>query len=75
MDQNESKTTCITEVVDGRDIETFSVHKNPDGTYEVRAGMVPRHTSCTPEDVMRALSNYLQSLVFELDRLKYPDGF
>ena len=65
----------IIEIVDGRDLEAFSVQKNKDGSYDVLASGVPRHTACTPEDVMRALGNYLQSLLFENERLKYKGEF
>jgi len=74
---NEPPETCpkIIEVVDSRDLEAFSVQKNKDSSYDVLASGVPRHTGCTPEDVMRALGNYLQSLLFENEHLKYKGEF
>ena len=60
----------IAEIVDGRDLEQYSVRKRDDGVYEVLQAGVVRHTPCSAEDAIRALSHYMQSLVFENERLK-----
>lgn len=65
----------ITEIVDGRDLEQYSVRQRDDGTYEVWAKGEARHHPCTAEDVIRALSHYMQSLVFENERLKGYNEF
>jgi len=63
----------IAEVVDSRDLTQYSVHKRDDGMYEVLENGVVRHSPCSAEDVIRALSHYLQSVVFENERLKGYD--
>ena len=60
----------IAEVVDGHDLTQYSVQKRDDGMYEVLESGVVRHSPCSAEDVIRALSHYLQSVVFENERLK-----
>ena len=64
----------IVEVVDGDDRAVYCVVKTDDGVYHVIADGVSRHTPCSADDAMRALANYLQSAVFELHRIKYPEG-
>jgi hypothetical protein len=68
-------TKVIAEIVDGRDLEQYSVRKRDDGTYEVWEGGTLRHSPCSAEDAIRALSHYMQSLVFENDRLKGYEDF
>lgn len=60
----------ITEIVGNDDLEIYSVHKRDDGTYEVRSRSQVRHAPCSAEDVIRALSHYLQSAIFENEKLK-----
>lgn len=63
-------SNVISEIVDSRDLEQFSVRKREDGVYEVWAGNVLRHSPCSADDAIRALSQYLQALVFENEQLK-----
>ena len=63
----------IAEIVDSRDLAQYSVRKRADGMYEVLENGVIRHKSCSAEGVIRALSDYLQSAMFENERLKGYD--
>ena len=60
----------IAEIVDSRDLAQYCVRKREDGMYEVLENGVIRHNSCSAEDAIRALSHYLQSVVFENEQLK-----
>lgn len=60
------------------EIETLfgviSVRKQPDknDTYDVFVDDAIKHPDCSHEDVFRALSNYMMSLQYKLD--KYSNG-
>ena len=71
---NLTNAVTIVEVVDSRDLPIHCVLRTEDGVYHVVSKGQTRHTPCTADDALRALANYLQSAVFELERIKFPSG-
>ena len=48
--------------------DRVKVEKGDDGVYHVYHDGIVRHTSCTAEDVMRALGHYLFAYEYEMQK-------
>jgi hypothetical protein len=54
-----NRTNLLSETIDGE----IQVTKDYRGNYNVYANDVLRHSNCTADDVIRALTNYLTSYI------------